>query len=234
MLAGIMRGMQYDSRAMTGLQLLSTYGISSRDQQPTHFQRAARAIVRSSAVQKHTVEAHDVELQTAYQQLVGLHHNVQTQSKTLKHAMETGKGVEKALKKLHKTDEQLQTVHAGLRELASQSSGTVAIPEPLNLPGDSSVFTASAPNEHLVVPQQMDSGPPHSPDYYNFNSHDHQISRNTPPTLLFDAVSESDSGGALPSFVWIVVDGIRALADMPSGNNRLSTAKAQPLSAELS
>ncbi|KAF8589348.1 hypothetical protein K439DRAFT_1612787 [Ramaria rubella] len=212
MLAGIMRGMQYDSRAMTGLQLLSTYG----------------------AVQKHTVEAHDVELQTAYQQLVGLHHNVQTQSKTLKHAMETGKGVEKALKKLHKTDEQLQTVHAGLRELASQSSGTVAIPEPLNLPGDSSVFTASAPNEHLVVPQQMDSGPPHSPDYYNFNSHDHQISRNTPPTLLFDAVSESDSGGALPSFVWIVVDGIRALADMPSGNNRLSTAKAQPLSAELS
>ncbi|KAF8582842.1 hypothetical protein K439DRAFT_1350218 [Ramaria rubella] len=48
MLAGIMRGMQYDSRAMTGLQLLSTYGISSRDQQPTHFRRAARAIVRSS------------------------------------------------------------------------------------------------------------------------------------------------------------------------------------------
>ncbi|KAF8581006.1 hypothetical protein K439DRAFT_1619372 [Ramaria rubella] len=41
MLAGIMHGMQYDSCAMTGLKLLSTYSISSRDQQPTHFQRAA-------------------------------------------------------------------------------------------------------------------------------------------------------------------------------------------------
>ncbi|KAF8573740.1 hypothetical protein K439DRAFT_1624842 [Ramaria rubella] len=151
MLAGIMHGMQYDSHAMTGLKLLSTYSISSRDQQPTHFRRAARVIVQSSAVQNCTVQAHDVELQTAYWQLVGLHHNVQNQCKTLKHTMETGKGVEKALKKLRKTDEQLQTVHAGLGELASQSSGTVA--EPLNLSSNSSVFTAHAHNEHLVVPQ---------------------------------------------------------------------------------
>ncbi|KAF8576068.1 hypothetical protein K439DRAFT_1541551, partial [Ramaria rubella] len=48
MLAGIMRGMQYDSRAMSGLELLCTYGISSRDQQQNHFRHASRAIVRTS------------------------------------------------------------------------------------------------------------------------------------------------------------------------------------------
>ncbi|KAF8589726.1 hypothetical protein K439DRAFT_1331859, partial [Ramaria rubella] len=48
MLAGIMWGMQYNSHAMSGLELLCTYGISSRDQQQNHFQCASRAIVRSS------------------------------------------------------------------------------------------------------------------------------------------------------------------------------------------
>ncbi|KAF8573475.1 hypothetical protein K439DRAFT_1375347 [Ramaria rubella] len=37
MLAGIMWGMQYDSHAMSGLEFLCTYSISSRDQQQTHF-----------------------------------------------------------------------------------------------------------------------------------------------------------------------------------------------------
>ncbi|KAF8587656.1 hypothetical protein K439DRAFT_1407319 [Ramaria rubella] len=41
MLVGIMRGMQYDSHAMSGLTLLCTYSISSRDQQQTHFRHAS-------------------------------------------------------------------------------------------------------------------------------------------------------------------------------------------------
>jgi hypothetical protein len=48
MLAGIMRGMHYDARAMQGLDVLQQYGIHSRDQHATHFRRAARAIGRSS------------------------------------------------------------------------------------------------------------------------------------------------------------------------------------------
>ncbi|KAF8587967.1 hypothetical protein K439DRAFT_1652094 [Ramaria rubella] len=94
MLAGIMRGMQYDSRAMSGLELLRTYGISSRDQQQTHFRRASRAIVRSTAVQKRAIQACDVEQQAAYKQLVGLQH------KFLKHALKKERGVEQASKKI--------------------------------------------------------------------------------------------------------------------------------------
>ncbi|KAF8582118.1 hypothetical protein K439DRAFT_1511983 [Ramaria rubella] len=41
MLAGIMHGMQYDSRAISGLELLRMYGISTRDQLQTHFRRAS-------------------------------------------------------------------------------------------------------------------------------------------------------------------------------------------------
>ncbi|KAF8525595.1 hypothetical protein BU17DRAFT_41669, partial [Hysterangium stoloniferum] len=48
MLAGIMRGMQFDSRCMVSLNILCKYGINMRDQQATHFCRAARAIQRSS------------------------------------------------------------------------------------------------------------------------------------------------------------------------------------------
>ncbi|KAF8588892.1 hypothetical protein K439DRAFT_1613231 [Ramaria rubella] len=41
MLAGIMHGIQYDSCAISGLELLRMYGISTRDQLQTHFQRAS-------------------------------------------------------------------------------------------------------------------------------------------------------------------------------------------------
>ncbi|KAF8584190.1 hypothetical protein K439DRAFT_1660868 [Ramaria rubella] len=94
MLADIMRGMQYDSRVMSGIKLLCKQGIPSRDQPPTHFWQAVQAISRASAVQKCTIQAHDVELQTAYKQLSGLQTNVQTQTVSLKHAKETGKGIE--------------------------------------------------------------------------------------------------------------------------------------------
>ncbi|KAF8587722.1 hypothetical protein K439DRAFT_1614148 [Ramaria rubella] len=91
---GIMCGMQYDSRAMSGIDLLCRYGIPSRDQPPTHFQRAARAISQASMVQKCTLQAHDIELQTIYWQLTGLQSNLRTQTASLKRAMETGKGIE--------------------------------------------------------------------------------------------------------------------------------------------
>jgi hypothetical protein len=47
LLAGIMRGREYDARAMAGLDLTDTYGIHPRDQLATHFRRAARALLRS-------------------------------------------------------------------------------------------------------------------------------------------------------------------------------------------
>ncbi|KAJ7857577.1 hypothetical protein B0H13DRAFT_1640899 [Mycena leptocephala] len=46
MLGGIMRGMQYDARAMEALELHSSQGIYSRDQTATHFRRLQRSLNR--------------------------------------------------------------------------------------------------------------------------------------------------------------------------------------------
>ncbi|KAJ7920959.1 hypothetical protein B0H13DRAFT_2230669 [Mycena leptocephala] len=46
MLGGIMRGMQYDARAMGTLELHSSQGIYSRDQTATHFRRLQRSLNR--------------------------------------------------------------------------------------------------------------------------------------------------------------------------------------------
>ncbi|KAK6988958.1 hypothetical protein R3P38DRAFT_2471187, partial [Favolaschia claudopus] len=45
-LGGIMRGMQYDARAMEALQLHSAQGIYVRDQTATHFRRLQRSLNR--------------------------------------------------------------------------------------------------------------------------------------------------------------------------------------------
>ncbi|KAF8590817.1 hypothetical protein K439DRAFT_1657169 [Ramaria rubella] len=90
MLAGIMRGMQYDSRAMRGLEVLQKHGIHTRDQHATHFRRAARTVVRSTKVQKRIVDAHDVDIRSIYQQVLGLQADVQTQAIVLKRALDSG------------------------------------------------------------------------------------------------------------------------------------------------
>ncbi|KAJ7728102.1 hypothetical protein B0H16DRAFT_1331143 [Mycena metata] len=48
MLGGIMRGMQYDARAMGTLKLHSMHGIYTRDQTATHFRRLQRSLNRHS------------------------------------------------------------------------------------------------------------------------------------------------------------------------------------------
>ncbi|KAJ7648009.1 hypothetical protein FB45DRAFT_1102588 [Roridomyces roridus] len=51
MLGAIMRGMQYDARAIGSLELYSTKGIYSRDQISTHFRRLQRSLNRHGLVQ---------------------------------------------------------------------------------------------------------------------------------------------------------------------------------------
>ncbi|KAJ7292092.1 hypothetical protein C8J57DRAFT_1212498 [Mycena rebaudengoi] len=51
-LGGIMRGMQYDARAMGALELHSSQGVYSRDQTATHFRRLQRSLNRHVVVQK--------------------------------------------------------------------------------------------------------------------------------------------------------------------------------------
>ncbi|KAJ7234827.1 hypothetical protein C8J57DRAFT_1531331 [Mycena rebaudengoi] len=51
-LGGLMRGMQYDARAMGTLELHSSQGVYSRDQTATHFRRLQRSLNRHVVVQK--------------------------------------------------------------------------------------------------------------------------------------------------------------------------------------
>lgn len=62
LLAGIHRGMQYDSRAMRGIKVLSKHGIHNRDQHASHFRRAARAISRSGSFTVHPLAAYFIHL----------------------------------------------------------------------------------------------------------------------------------------------------------------------------
>ncbi|KAK7001956.1 hypothetical protein R3P38DRAFT_3326837 [Favolaschia claudopus] len=55
-LGGIMRGMQYDARAMAAISLYSSQGIYSRDQTSTHFRRTQRSVARRVLVQHRIIE----------------------------------------------------------------------------------------------------------------------------------------------------------------------------------
>ncbi|KAJ7493180.1 hypothetical protein B0H11DRAFT_2277283 [Mycena galericulata] len=55
-LGGIMRGMQYDARAMAALSLHSSLGIYHRDQTSTHFRRFQRTLNRQVLVQRRVAE----------------------------------------------------------------------------------------------------------------------------------------------------------------------------------
>ncbi|KIJ29832.1 hypothetical protein M422DRAFT_268703 [Sphaerobolus stellatus SS14] len=128
---GAMCGFQYDSRSMVSLKLFKEHGIQPRDQLPTYYLRASRALVRTSAVQKCTVKAHDNELRKAYNQYSKLHDQQLTQTNTLKHAYILGKDMEPAAKRLQTTERQMEGLRAGLSSLQDQSSGTVPIPPSL-------------------------------------------------------------------------------------------------------
>ncbi|KAF8576627.1 hypothetical protein K439DRAFT_1655220 [Ramaria rubella] len=135
-LAGVMRGMQYDSRAMCGLKVLHKHGIHTQDQHATHFRQAARIVVRTAAVQKRTVNGHDADILSSYQQILRLQADIQTQTTVLKRALDSGIGVEQARKKLRVIDTKLHTQHADLAKRRSNGSGAVLMPdlkEPTNM-----------------------------------------------------------------------------------------------------
>ncbi|KAF7372317.1 hypothetical protein MVEN_00091900 [Mycena venus] len=60
-LGGIMRGMQYDARAMAALSLYSSHGIYHRDQTSTHFRRYQRSVNRQVIFQRRVAEKAELE-----------------------------------------------------------------------------------------------------------------------------------------------------------------------------
>ncbi|KAF5382081.1 hypothetical protein D9615_004312 [Tricholomella constricta] len=57
MLAGIMRGMQYDGRAMASLELHASLGVNARDQAATHYRRMMTSVGRQITVQRRMATA---------------------------------------------------------------------------------------------------------------------------------------------------------------------------------
>ncbi|KAJ7809872.1 hypothetical protein B0H14DRAFT_2607764, partial [Mycena olivaceomarginata] len=66
MLGGIMRGMQYDARAMGALELHASQGIYARDQTATHFRRQQRSVNRHVIVQTRVAQNANEESAAAH------------------------------------------------------------------------------------------------------------------------------------------------------------------------
>ncbi|KAF8516406.1 hypothetical protein BU17DRAFT_67419 [Hysterangium stoloniferum] len=128
MLAGIMRGMQFDSRCMASLNILCKYGINMRDQQATHFRRAARAIQRSRLVQKRTIESIDEDINILYNEVLSLQTHVETQASVLEYSTGKGKDHERPVKRLRQDSKRLTEMHNNLRKLISRGSGKIGTP----------------------------------------------------------------------------------------------------------
>ncbi|KAF8587795.1 hypothetical protein K439DRAFT_1630415 [Ramaria rubella] len=62
LLAAIMRGLQYDVRAVRSVGLMREAGIHQRDQEPSYFRRAECSVLRSMCVQKRKLASIDQEL----------------------------------------------------------------------------------------------------------------------------------------------------------------------------
>ncbi|KAF8508096.1 hypothetical protein BU17DRAFT_100034 [Hysterangium stoloniferum] len=128
MLAGIMHGMQFDSRCMASLNILCKYGINMRDQQATHFCRAARAIQRSRLVQKRTIESIDEDINILYNEVLSLQTHVETQASVLESSTGKGKDHERPVKRLRQDSKQLTEMHNNLRKLIPRGSGKIGTP----------------------------------------------------------------------------------------------------------
>ncbi|KAJ7265241.1 hypothetical protein C8J57DRAFT_1069413, partial [Mycena rebaudengoi] len=83
-LGGIMRGMQYDARAMGALELHSSQGVYSRDQTATHFRRLQRSLNRHGKVHLGTATTDDINnIQSSYRSALQL--VIHLPKKTLAH-----------------------------------------------------------------------------------------------------------------------------------------------------
>ncbi|KIJ27755.1 hypothetical protein M422DRAFT_271044 [Sphaerobolus stellatus SS14] len=99
MLAGIMRGMQFDSRALIALLILLEHGIHTRDQAATHYRRISRAIIRSAGVQQRTVAQQDTVIQSLSEKILKQQAAVEHQQTSLKRTLEVSGDAQKKSKK---------------------------------------------------------------------------------------------------------------------------------------
>ncbi|KIJ38133.1 hypothetical protein M422DRAFT_259286 [Sphaerobolus stellatus SS14] len=180
---GAMRSFQFDSRSMVTLELFQEHGIYPQDRLPTYHLRASRAVSRTKKVQERTVQANDNELKKTYTQMSKLQDKVLTQTNSLKRTYVAGKDTEAAVKRVRATEKQLEGLRACVSSLQDQSSGTVPIPECLNVhPSQPEQMQAnggpSKPNINSGIEQRILQAPAHLPSHVN--QHDYQTIQHIP------------------------------------------------------
>ncbi|KIJ43707.1 hypothetical protein M422DRAFT_252951 [Sphaerobolus stellatus SS14] len=146
LLAATMFGEGVDFRQLNGIDILLKHGIHNRDQVQSHFRQAARALIRSAAVQKRTIEGHDSELQNSYSELSKLQNEAVTQNATLKRVREDGHDAGPPKSKLRTTEKKYTELYLSLSALQARSSGRVEAPE--------------LPHPSLLIPQPPQPLPP--------------------------------------------------------------------------
>ncbi|KIJ33107.1 hypothetical protein M422DRAFT_264982 [Sphaerobolus stellatus SS14] len=122
MLAGIMRGMQLDSRALIALLLLE-HGIHTRDQAVTHYQRISRAIIRSAGVQQRTVAQQDTVIQSLSEKILKQQAAVERQQTSLKRTLEVSGDAQQVFKRLQTEENHLQEMQQELHLVSRTGSG---------------------------------------------------------------------------------------------------------------
>ncbi|KIJ29381.1 hypothetical protein M422DRAFT_269218 [Sphaerobolus stellatus SS14] len=129
MLAGIMRGMQYDTCAMGALVVLLEYRIHTRDQAATHFRRVLRTVTRSANVQQRTVSSHDDIIRTLCNQVLEQERAIDREQIAANRALEAHTQMEPVLAQLQIEEIRLHELFEELRTAQEKGSGQVEIPQ---------------------------------------------------------------------------------------------------------
>ncbi|KIJ26707.1 hypothetical protein M422DRAFT_272219 [Sphaerobolus stellatus SS14] len=122
MLAGIMHGMQYDTRAMRALVVLLEYRIHTRDQAATHFRLVLRTVTRS-------VSSHDDIIWSLCNQVLEQERAIDHERIAPNRALEAHTQMEPVLAQLQIEEIRLHELFEELRTAQKKGSGQVEIPQ---------------------------------------------------------------------------------------------------------
>ncbi|GJJ09188.1 hypothetical protein Clacol_003410 [Clathrus columnatus] len=128
LLAGIMRGLQYNSCAIIFLDTFLKEGIYSCNCHFTHFQRASQAIRWKGMSQEKAVILKDSEITTNYKKILKLQDGVQSAAKLVKHSLEPtmSHNIEPAKKRLFTAVDKLEKSSQQLDKIKTQGSGAIS------------------------------------------------------------------------------------------------------------
>ncbi|KAF8578686.1 hypothetical protein K439DRAFT_1621146 [Ramaria rubella] len=163
LLAAIMRGLQYDVRAVRSVGLMGEAGIHQRDQQPTYFRRAGRSVLRSVRVQKRKLASIDEELRETHRQLDVINEAIVVASSLRTPGRPKGgsratKTAAAALLTLQKLDVRRRDLEFEAKGLQDRSSGGITARDFPSLLPSAELLMSSAEISSVWLPTHEDEG----------------------------------------------------------------------------